>query len=117
MNEPTALWFNWAALIGAPIVAGGIAGAVALASARSELARRRGFRGTVILGVVLGGAAGVVIDILHPGYMPPATFVLAGLDAPLSAGVGFVVGNVCARSVHRRHQRQDRDSRQVRIDV
>lgn len=103
MDEQTAQYLNWLALIGAPIVAGGIASLRALDSASAGTARRWGFWGTLAIGVALGTAAGVVIDVLHPGFIPPAAIALFVLEVPLSAGVGVGVGRACARWVNRRH--------------
>src|SRR5216117_3862158 len=107
MDYETGVRLNWIALIGAPLVAGWIASVFARARAHLGSVRLRGFLATLALGVMLGAASGLVIDILHPGFMPPATVMLGVLEVPISAGVGLVVGWACARSVGRDRAPQD----------
>lgn len=108
MDYETGVRLNWVALIVAPLVAGWIASVFARASARLGSVWLRGFLGTLAIGVMLGAASGLVIDLLHPGFMPPATVMLGALEVPISAGVGLVVGWACARSVGQHRVPQDK---------
>ena len=98
MDDDTARYLNWIALIAVPFVAGSIASVLALSSVRWGSIWLRGFLGTLALGVILGAAAGFIVDILRPGFVPPATFVLGALEVPLSAVAGLVVARLCAKA-------------------
>jgi len=85
-------------IIGAPLAAGALAMAYASRTTDPGEARRRGVWVTWVLGIVFGGAAGLVLDLLQSS-MIPATLVFVIVQTVVSGAAALGVGRLCARRV------------------
>ena len=99
MNEQAAQGLNWIVLIGSPIVAGVIAVIRNSGTGDPVSAKSQALQMTLMFSFLLATVGGLVIDDLHPGFIPPSVAVLGIMQIPISVVVGLIAGRVCAMRV------------------